>query len=125
MVVTAILTGALSGRPVNFNTGFSIPAIVYAFWEPFVAWGIIAAYLVWFRENSNRPSVVWQYLGVRAYAAYILHAPVLVAVGVLFRPWQAPALAKFAVTGSLACLATLALSSLVFLIPGTRRVLAS
>ena len=119
LIVTVVLT---AGKHANFGGGLSFPAILYAFWEPFVAWGIIAAYLVWFRSYGNRPSQVWEYLGARAYAVYIVHAPVLVAIGVLLRGWQAPAMAKFAVVGALACLGSVALSSLVLRIPGARRV---
>jgi peptidoglycan/LPS O-acetylase OafA/YrhL len=123
MVITALLTGLLAGKPVNVNGGFSLPAVLYAFWEPFVAWGIIATYLVWFRDQANRPSAFWQYLGTRAYAVYILHAPILVGVSLELRPWHAPALMKFAVTGTLALMATVAASSLVLKIPGARRIL--
>jgi peptidoglycan/LPS O-acetylase OafA/YrhL len=122
IIVTAILSGRMAGKSVNFSGGFSFPAILYAFWEPFIAWGIIAAYLIWFREHGNHPSAIWEYLAARAYAAYILHPPVLVAIGVALRPWEAPALAKFAVTGTLALLATLGFSSLLLRVPGARRV---
>ncbi len=122
LLITAIAFGRFEGKPVNFAGGLSLPAIVYSFWEPFVAWGIIASYLVWFREHGNRPSKVWEYLGLRAYAVYILHAPVLVAVSVALRSLELPAIAKIAVTGSLACFATLLVSSLVLRIPGARRV---
>jgi peptidoglycan/LPS O-acetylase OafA/YrhL len=122
LTVTAILSGRLAGKHVNFSGGLSFPAILYAFWEPFIAWGIIGAYLVWFRERWNQPSQVWEYLAARAYTVYIIHAPVLVGIGVALRWWQAPAMAKFAVVGPLACLSSLALSSLVLRIPGARRV---
>ena len=41
---------------------------------------------------------------------------------VMLRGWQGPALAKFAVTGSLTLLACVLVSSLVMLVPGIRRV---
>ena len=40
----------------------------------------------------------------------------------MLRGWQAPALAKFAVTGSMTLLACVLVSSLVMLVPGIRRV---
>jgi peptidoglycan/LPS O-acetylase OafA/YrhL len=96
--------------------------VLYAFWEPLIAWGIIAAYLIWFRENSNKASRIWGYLSARAYATYILHSPVLVGICVALRPWQAPAMAKVAVAGTLAGVLTLGASSLLFRIPGARRI---
>ena len=123
MVVTGVVSGKLTGHLPNVNSGFSIPAILYAFWEPFVAWGIIAAMLVWFRQHANNPSAVWEFLAARAYAVYIIHAPVLVAISLLLKGWQAPALAKVAVTGSLACCGSVVAASLLLILPGARRVL--
>jgi len=121
LVLTAV-AGRAMGRRFDFDGGFSFPAILYCFWEPFVAWGVITAYLVRFREKHNQPSVPWEYLGVRAYTIYIIHPPILVGIAVLLRGWQAPALGKFAFTGSLTLLACVVVSSLVLLVPGIRRV---
>jgi peptidoglycan/LPS O-acetylase OafA/YrhL len=123
MVVTGVVAGKMTGHLPNVNTGFSVPAILYAFWEPFVAWGIIAAMLVWFRRHANQPSAVWEFLAARAYAVYIVHAPVLVAISLLLRGWEAAALAKMAVTGSLACCGSVAVASVLLTLPGVRRVL--
>jgi peptidoglycan/LPS O-acetylase OafA/YrhL len=119
LIVTIVLT---AGKHATFGGGFSFPSVLYAFWEPFVAWGVIAAYLVWFRERGNQASRVWEYLAACAYTVYIVHAPVLVAIGVALKSWQAPAMAKFAVVGPIACLASLLVSSVVLRIPGARRV---
>lgn len=106
----------------NFGGGFSWPAILYAFWEPFVAWGLIAAWLLLFRERVNRPSALWEWLSRRAYAVYILHPPVLVALTFLLHGWTAPALVKFLSTGSLTCLATWLVADPFVRLPGVRRV---
>jgi hypothetical protein len=39
------------GTPVKVETGWTFAAILYAFWEPFVAWGIIAGLLWLVRER--------------------------------------------------------------------------
>ena len=71
-----------------------------------IAWGIIAALYLWFRGHLNQPSATWEWLGRRAYAVYIIHPPVLVGISLLLHRWVAPALAKFAVVGALACIDT-------------------
>jgi Acyltransferase family len=43
----------------NFSGGFSWASIVYALWEPFVAWGLIALWLLASRTWMNRP---WGFL---------------------------------------------------------------
>jgi peptidoglycan/LPS O-acetylase OafA/YrhL len=110
-----------SGSP-NFSGGHSWPAILYAFWEPFVAWGLIAALLLIFRERMNQPSVVWSWLGRRAYAVYIIHPVVLVGVSLLLRGWVAPALVKWGVVGSLACIGCWLMADPLVRLPGVRRV---
>ena len=97
-------------------------AFLYAFWEPFIAWEIIAALLLWFRGHLNQPSATWEWLGRRAYAVYIIHPPVLVGISLLLHRWVAPALAKLAVVGALACIATWLLADPLVRLPEVRRV---
>jgi len=106
----------------NFSGGLSWPAIFYACWEPFVAWGLIAACLLLFRARMNRPSPFWDWLNRRAYAVYIIHPPVLVGISLLLRGWAAPALVKWGVVGTLACIACWLLADPLVRLPGVRRV---
>jgi peptidoglycan/LPS O-acetylase OafA/YrhL len=106
----------------NFGGGLTWPAIFYAFWDPFVAWGLIAAWLLIARAYMNNPSQFWSWLNRRAYAVYIIHPPVLVGIALLLHPWIAPALLKFAVTGTLACVATWLIADPLVRVPGIRRV---
>ncbi|WP_263357999.1 acyltransferase family protein [Acidicapsa ligni] len=106
----------------NFSGGFSWTAILYAFWEPLIAWGIISLWLLVFREHMNKPSAIWDWLNRRAYAVYILHPPVLVTIGLLLHHWTAPALLKFGVTGILSVAATWLISDPIVRLPGIRKI---
>lgn len=106
----------------SFIGGFSWPALLYAFWEPFVAWGLIAAWLLLFHARMNQPSSFWNWLNRRAYAVYILHPPVLVGLSMLLHPWVAPAFLKFAVVGALTIAATWLVADPFVRLPGFRRV---
>jgi peptidoglycan/LPS O-acetylase OafA/YrhL len=106
----------------NFSGGLSWAAILYALWEPFVAWGLIAAWLLVFRSRLNRPSALWNWLGRRAYAVYILHPVVLVGVSLLLRGWVAPALVKWLVVGGLSCVGCWLAADPLVRLPGVRRV---
>jgi hypothetical protein len=123
LFVAAALSGALEGRPVNFNGGLGPPAVVYAFWEPFVAWGVIATLLVLFRQRFNAPSAPWQSWGSQAYGAFIVHAPVVVGASVALAGWEGWPLHKFGVVGAVSVVASFALSALLLRLPGARRVL--
>lgn len=106
----------------NFGGGLSWPAIFYALWEPFVAWGLIALWLLIFRARMNQPSVFWAWLNRRAYAVYIIHPPILVGLSLLLHPWVAPALIKFCTTGALSCVACWLIADPLVRLPGLRRV---
>jgi len=121
-VTIALAMKAIKAGTANFGGGLSWPAIVYAFWEPLVAWGIIATLILVFRERMNQPSELWNWLGRRAYAVYIIHPVVQVSICLLLRGWVAPALVKFGVAGVLACVACWAIADPLVRLPGIRRV---
>ena len=110
------------GASTDTSGGLSWASLLYAFWEPLVAWGLIAAWLLIFRKRMNQPSAFWNWLNRRAYAVYIIHPPVLVSIALLLHGWAAPALVKFAVVGTLACIATWLLADPVVRLPGLRSV---
>jgi peptidoglycan/LPS O-acetylase OafA/YrhL len=123
MPAAIVLARALNGAgKSNFAGGLSWPAVVYALWDPFVAWGLIAAWLLVFRAHMNQPSGFWEWLNRRAYAVYIVHPPVLVGVALLLHGWAAPALVKFGVVGALACIGTWLIADPFVRLPGFQRV---
>ncbi|APA88115.1 acyltransferase [Paraburkholderia sprentiae WSM5005] len=105
---------ALRGRPL---------AIVYAFWEPFVAWGTILFLASVFQRRFETLVGVWQPLSRRAYAIYIVHPPVLVAVALAWRNVPAAPLLKFVITGSVACALCYLVAGLVLRLPKLASVL--
>jgi fucose 4-O-acetylase-like acetyltransferase len=123
LFITAAYAGALEGRAVNFNGGLGLPAIVYAFWEPFVAWGVIASLLVVFRDRFNAPSEAWTRWGAQAYGAFIVHAPIVVAMSVAMSGVTLPPALKFIVVGTVSVLASFIVAAALLRLPGARRVL--
>jgi surface polysaccharide O-acyltransferase-like enzyme len=111
---------ALAG---NFSGGWNLPALVYAFWEPLIAWGIILALLRSFSRRFHTLGPIWTKLTRRAYAIYVIHPPVLVAISLAWRTIAAPHLLKFAVTGSVTCIACYLLAGAILQLPPLRRVL--
>jgi len=122
MPAGAIASNIIYGGKGNFVTGFSWTAVLYAMWEPLVAWGFIVGWLLLARKWMNQPSAFWSWVNRRAYAVYIIHPPVLVGVSLLLHGWVAPALVKFCVTGALACAATWLAADPLVRLPGVRRV---
>jgi hypothetical protein len=121
--LVTLVTEALTGRAANVATGWSLPAVVYALWEPVVAWGVIAVLLRRGRAQWNQPSPTWQRWSARAYGAFIVHAPVIVALALLLQPWGAPPLLKFALVATAGTAVSFGLAGLLLRLPGARRVL--
>jgi peptidoglycan/LPS O-acetylase OafA/YrhL len=110
------LAGSQSG-------GWNVQAAVYALWEPFLAWGVIMGLLHFYTRRLNEPGPVWRSLSRRAYAIYIIHPPVLVALALAWRSVAAPPALKFLVTGAATCLACYLIAGLMLKLPGAKRVL--
>jgi len=103
--------------------GWNIQAAVYAVWEPLVAWGLILVLLSRFHRVFVSLSPVWAALSRRAYAIYIIHPPVLVAIALAWRTTAAPHLVKFGVTGMLTALVCFAIAGLLVRIPLLKRII--
>jgi hypothetical protein len=123
LVATGAATGALAGRAVNFNGGLGVAAVVYAFWEPFVAWGLIARLLVGFRDRTGPASPRWGWWNANAYGAFVLHAPVLTGLAVALAGWAAPPALKFALVLAAGTALSFGLAGGLRRLPGVRRVL--
>ncbi|MGY2047936.1 acyltransferase family protein [Methylobacterium sp. JK268] len=102
--------------------GWSLLALVYAVWEPFVAWGFILGLLTAFRRRVATLTPLWQRLARRAYLIFIIHPPVLVAVTVAARSVALPAVLKAAASGTVACALCYGLAGLLLRVPGVARV---
>jgi surface polysaccharide O-acyltransferase-like enzyme len=107
----------------SFNGGWSLNAAFYAFWDPFVAWGIILTLLWFFRTCFPGGNAFTAALARRAYGAYIVHPPVVVGLSLLARTWTVPPLLKFGIVGPLACIGAFATASLLLAVPGLGKIL--
>jgi len=66
--------------------GWNMTAFAFAAWEQFAGLGIALGFLAWFHRCGNATGQVATWLSDRAFAVYLLHAPVLVALTPLLRP---------------------------------------
>lgn len=103
--------------------GLSLKALDYAFWEPFVAWGTILTLLQLAQGRWQATNELWRTAGRRAFAIFVIHPPVVVAVSLAMRGVPAPALVKFAVTGAVSCVLCYLLAGALLRVPLIARVL--
>ena len=121
--VAVLLGPRFLGWQGRAEGGWSLPAAIYAFWEPLLAWGLILRLLQACRQRSGTLGLWGQQMARRAFAVFVIHPPVVVAVALAWRGVQAPALLKFALTGGVSLMLCYALAGLALRAPGLRRVL--
>ncbi|HWA27938.1 MAG TPA: acyltransferase [Lacunisphaera sp.] len=107
----------------SFDGGWNLNAAFYALWDPLIGWGITLGLLWFFRTRLAGTNPFADALARRAFGAYIVHPPVVVALCLLARGWTAAPLLKFTVVGALACAASFAVASVLLLVPGVKKVI--
>ena len=100
--VLLVLSGALEGDTEPVLGGLHWQALAYAVWEQLLCVAMSISLLYLFRERYNRQGVLAQALSASAYAAFILHAPVLVGLALSLKGLALPPLPKSALLAPVA-----------------------
>ena len=122
VILTLPLMVSLRGLQ-GFDGGWTINALFYALWDPFVAFGVILGLFAAARKWWGKPISVTVALGRYAFGAFILHPPVVVTFSILTANWPVAPLAKFAIVGCAACIGSFAASGAIRIVPGVKRVI--
>jgi len=108
----------------KLSGGLTWQSAVLCFWESFFCVGICLGLIVLFRETFNRQGSVARWLSDNCFAVYFFHTPLLIAVTLVLRGFEAPKPLKFLVATVLGVAVSYAASSLLFRrIPFLKRVL--
>ena len=119
--LVAFVIGVL--LPLSAWRGEVAAYIIRTFAEGFVAVGMSVGWLAIFKAVVNRSTHLWQALSANAYAMYLFHVPVLVALQYASLLVPGSPLLKFALVGVLGVPLTFALSHLLRLFPYARSIL--
>ena len=120
-----ILGGAASGHTDAYAGGYHWQNAAYSTWESFFCVGMCLGLLTLFRDRFNRQGAVARFLSANAFAVYVFHAPVLIALAIAFRPLHGGPFAKFLLLTVAGVVCTFLLAQcLIRQIPGLRRVMA-
>ena len=122
LMIYAVASGALRGVKFDVHGGWTLPALFYAYWEAFVGTGIMLT-LLWRTRVAKAPSALWKVMAPQCFGAFIVHAPVVVAVGLCIQPLQLHPLAMFALAGSASVVISFNLAAVLRQIPLIRRVI--
>jgi hypothetical protein len=115
---------AFWGRDYSlFNGGFVWQSALYAFWESFAAVAMSASLLALFKDRFNHQSKLTQKLSVSAFAVYVFHTPIIVAITLLFRAVDWSPFIKFIVMIAVCLPVCFAVSYVLTKIPLLKRIL--
>lgn len=115
--------GVMEGDVDPFMGGVHWQSFVLAVWEQFVCVGLVITLLVWFRNRFNQQGRLAQTMSDGAYTVYLIHAPVLVFVGLSLRGVVLHPLLKFVLISPVAILLCFLIGHYLRRLPLVRRIL--
>ena len=124
LVLLIFARGSAHVEKEAFSGGYNLISAIKCLWEAFVCLGMSVGLLALYRRFFDHQSDSTKYLSDNAFAVYLFHPPVLIAIALLLHGLSAPALVKDLMLSSGACVATFVLSGLIFRrIPLLRNIL--
>lgn len=116
--------GALEGNLADFQSGWHWQNLGMSIWVAVICVGMSLGLLVLFRERLNTQGPLARFLSRNAFAVYLFHPPILVAIALALGSLAAPPVAKFVLLTGLSCVASFVAAEWVFRrIPVLNRIL--
>jgi glucan biosynthesis protein C len=115
--------GAMEGKVDEFKGGTGWRAVAVALWEAFLCVGMVVGLLVLFRKRLDRQGALAKAMSAACFAVYIIHQPVLIALGLALSGVRLPHLLKFVLVAPLAVALCFALAHYIRKAPLVRRIL--
>lgn len=125
LALVAVFGGPPGPNPSVYDGGWHPQALGLATWEQLSGVGLGLGMLAWFSRRFDRDTPRLRWLSDRSFAVYVLHAPVLVGLTMLFRPFENAAgpFAMAALVTLTGLIASYALADLARRVPGLRAIL--
>jgi hypothetical protein len=118
------LGGALQGHEADFAGGLHWQSAALSGWEALVCVGMSLGVLAGFRDRFAGQGRIARFMSDNAFAVYVIHPPILVALAVALAPFAAPPEAKFLLLWGLGAAVSFGVAApLVRRIPGLGTVL--
>jgi fucose 4-O-acetylase-like acetyltransferase len=119
-----IIAALITHTEAKLSGGWTWQSAALCFWESFFCVGICLGLIVLFRDKFNRQGKIARWLSDNAFSVYVFHPPLLIAVTLALRSFDAPKLIKFFFATVLGVAVTYLASSLVLRrVPVLKRIL--
>lgn len=105
------------------GSGLTMAGGISALREAFMCIGVSVGLLALFKQKFNQSGRLLRYLSRNAYAAYIVHLPLVYALQYAVIPWDVGPVAKFLAVAVTAVPISFLLSGILTRLPGVRAVL--
>jgi peptidoglycan/LPS O-acetylase OafA/YrhL len=123
LLLAIIVTGA-KGEAINvFLGGWHWQAMAMAMWEQLAGVGLSLGLIALFSRVANAESPRLRWLADRSFAVYVLHAPVLIGLAMLFRPLPYHLYGLVALLTMTGLIASFLVADLARRLPGLRAIL--
>jgi glucans biosynthesis protein C len=122
IVLPGVFFLGMKGGEEVFGGGLHWQSLGLALWEQFTGFSLIIGLTGIFKKYFNRQGTAARQLSGTAYAVFIIHAPVIVALSVALRNWDIYPPLKFIALAPPALVACFLLAWMVKQVPGVRRV---
>jgi hypothetical protein len=109
--------------PNPYEGGWNVRAFAYATWEQTAGLALGLGMVAWFRQRGGSEGKLARWLSERAFAVYLVHAPILVALTPLIRPVAIHPFAGAALLTLMGLVVSFAAADLAKRLPGLRRIL--
>jgi surface polysaccharide O-acyltransferase-like enzyme len=105
-----------------YSGGFNLLSLLYSVWEQCIGFSIITAFLCFGKQYWNGTTPLISRLSRSAFAVYIFHPLVLIALSIAFLNWTVDPALKLLFVAPLSVLGSFLFGLLILFIPGTKRV---
>lgn len=123
LAILFVLFKPITGSSFFFGGGLSLGALRYDLWEATFCTGMCIGLPVLFRETFNWTNKFWSTLSADAFAVYLFHALVVVAVQYCFVNINLAPSGKFFIVSILSVISTFIICHYIRKIPGVKNIL--
>lgn len=123
LLLAIIIIGAKTTPPEAFFGGWHWQSFAYAVWEQFAGVGLSLGLLVLFSRKCNIESKSLRWLSDRSFGVYVFHAPVIIALAMLFRSFPQNIYVLVALLTFTGLAASYAVADIGRRLPGLRSIL--
>ena len=114
LVILVFTRGSAHAEREAFNGGYNSISALKCLWEAIVCFGMSFGLLALYRRTFDHQPPWAKFLSDNAFSVYLFHPPVLISIALMLHALRAPALVKDLLLSLAACVATFALSGVIF-----------